>query len=107
MSYRCRRLLHRASTSAVLPEPTGPPTPTRSGPCFDLVIAVPLAIRTRRTTRRTEPRARLQLSCPLHAAMGMTKEEAPRGTLCSLEQTALGAEQPGELRLVTHRGDVG
>src|SRR5688572_33247271 len=25
-----RRRLHRASTSAVFPEPTGPPTPTRS-----------------------------------------------------------------------------
>src|ERR1700677_3339904 len=30
MSSRCRRRLHSRSTSAVLPEPTGPPTPTRN-----------------------------------------------------------------------------
>src|ERR1700747_804201 len=32
MSYVLRRRLHRASTSAVLPDPTGPPIPTRRGP---------------------------------------------------------------------------
>src|SRR3954463_7482018 len=30
MSYLSRNALHRASVSAVLPEPTGPPMPTRS-----------------------------------------------------------------------------
>src|SRR5450631_3233615 len=30
ISSRSRRRLHRRSTSAVLPEPTGPPTPRRS-----------------------------------------------------------------------------
>src|SRR6185503_2360163 len=36
MSYSPRSRLHSASISAVLPEPTGPPTPTRRGPftCF-------------------------------------------------------------------------
>src|SRR5579863_10419392 len=32
ISKRSRNFLHSASISAVLPEPTGPPTPTRSGP---------------------------------------------------------------------------
>src|SRR5260221_12048509 len=32
ISYRSRSRLHNASISEVLPEPTGPPTPTRSGP---------------------------------------------------------------------------
>src|SRR6478735_4856431 len=30
-SQRSRMVLHSISTSVVLPEPTGPPTPTRSG----------------------------------------------------------------------------
>ena len=33
ISKRSRSRLHSASISAVLPEPTGPPTPTRRGPC--------------------------------------------------------------------------
>src|ERR1700687_804106 len=45
MSKRSRSRLHSASTSAVLPEPTGPPTPTRSGPCV-LVISVPFVPRS-------------------------------------------------------------
>src|SRR4051794_21587171 len=32
-SRRARRLRHRDSTSAVLPDPTGPPTPTLSACC--------------------------------------------------------------------------
>src|SRR5260221_2785752 len=39
ISKRPRSALHNASISAVLPEPTGPPTPTRRGPC-GLVIAL-------------------------------------------------------------------
>src|SRR5947209_7583845 len=33
ISKRSRSRLHSQSISAVLPEPTGPPTPTRSRPC--------------------------------------------------------------------------
>src|SRR5689334_25189382 len=33
-SQRSRIVLHSISTSVVLPEPTGPPTPTRSGGSF-------------------------------------------------------------------------
>src|ERR1700674_5521321 len=38
ISKRSRSRLHSQSISAVLPEPTGPPTPTRSGP-FTLIMA--------------------------------------------------------------------
>src|SRR5215208_4907496 len=38
---RSRRRLQSASSSAVLPEPTGPPTPTRSGPWGLVVISTP------------------------------------------------------------------
>src|SRR5690242_2840582 len=38
ISYLSRSDLHRRSISAVLPEPTGPPTPTRSGPFVLLLI---------------------------------------------------------------------
>src|SRR6266571_4174537 len=37
ISKRPRKCLHSASISAVLPEPTGPPTPTRRGP-WDFAI---------------------------------------------------------------------
>jgi hypothetical protein len=39
MSYLSRIALHNASISAVFPEPTGPPMPTRKGP-LGLVILV-------------------------------------------------------------------
>src|SRR5258707_1041919 len=45
ISYAPRNRLHSASISAVLPDPTGPPTPTRRGPwvffalTFILVLA--------------------------------------------------------------------
>ena len=40
ISKRSRNRLHSQSISAVLPEPTGPPTPTRNGP-FTLSMASP------------------------------------------------------------------
>src|SRR6476469_5060963 len=39
ISYFSRSRLHNASISEVLPEPTGPPMPTRSGPLVLLMIA--------------------------------------------------------------------
>src|SRR5215208_2490732 len=39
ISYSPRSRLHNASISAVLPEPTGPPTPTRRGP-FRLLMGI-------------------------------------------------------------------
>src|ERR1700722_18716063 len=39
MSYFSGNVLHSASISAVLPVPTGPPTPTRSGPWGDIVMS--------------------------------------------------------------------
>src|SRR4029077_4294275 len=40
ISKRSRSRLHSQSINAVLPEPTGPPTPTRNGP-FTLTMAAP------------------------------------------------------------------
>jgi hypothetical protein len=42
ISYRSRNFLHNKSINAVLPEPTGPPTPTRKGPwgCFILRLSL-------------------------------------------------------------------
>src|SRR5829696_4160485 len=50
MSYFSRSARQRARVSAVLPEPTGPPMPTRSGPSFAggsftrALCPVPLAV---------------------------------------------------------------
>ena len=46
ISKRARSVLQSASISAVLPEPTGPPMPTRRGPCDlgPLVLWVTLAM---------------------------------------------------------------
>src|SRR5712664_2086034 len=41
ISYRSRSSLHKASISAVLPEPTGPPTPTRRGPWDVRMLSAP------------------------------------------------------------------
>src|ERR1041384_8475503 len=49
ISYSRRRRLHSASISAVLPEPTGPPTPTRSGPF--ILVSMPALI-----SRAEQPR---------------------------------------------------
>src|SRR5215467_105473 len=44
ISNRSRSRLHNASISAVLPEPTGPPTPTRSGPYGLVMVLAPTAV---------------------------------------------------------------
>src|SRR3954469_2413798 len=97
ISYVPRSVLHSASISAVLPEPTGPPTPTRSGPWELVIIHTPLelspsapaddpvsiaAAGSRRVLRSWKP-----------ASAGMTAELRP--------------EQPCVLGFVAHAGDIG
>src|SRR5688500_7027334 len=43
MLNRSRMRLHKASTNAVLPEPTGPPTPTRSTSGFAFMAGIILS----------------------------------------------------------------
>src|SRR5687768_17355293 len=59
MRKRSHIALHSASTSAVFPEPTGPPTPTRNVSRF-AVIGLRLT-RVARRGRRTKPTAALAL----------------------------------------------
>src|ERR1044071_6604058 len=89
--------MHSASISADLPEPTGPPTPTRSGPWemvilhtpFELSSSAPVddpvsiaAAGSRRVLRSWKP-----------ASAGMTAELRP--------------EQPCVLGFVAHAGEIG
>src|SRR4029077_9893903 len=97
ISYRSRSALHSASISAVLPEPTGPPTPTRSGPWELVIIHTPFEMPSSApaddpaSIAAAESRRVLRYGMPAFA--GMTAELRP--------------EQPCVLGFVAHAGEIG
>src|SRR3954447_1166177 len=62
MSSVARIFLHSRSTSAVLPEPTGPPTPTRKGP--RIVISHSPRQQRHQTGRQNHAERRIELHVP-------------------------------------------